>query len=275
MRRDVILSVSLLAAACGTPPPLTTAATEPATVASASPDADRDGDGVPDPRDLCPNEPEDCDGFEDDDGCPELDDDHDGILDTCDVCPNRPETYQGWGDRDGCPDTSADIHRHRDHPANTFAAPLVWIRLAPGTVDAPAAELDQAVSLFGAARDRIEAITCVAQAAKDEKDPARLSERRAARACEAIVKRGVPAAIVTGAHGVGTRPARAVEPDSLWEPAPMVLILVTRAQGLAIWTWNGSIFEQSTKAPENREPEPKDPRCTEMWAPPPPAGRCR
>jgi hypothetical protein len=58
MRRDVILSVSLLAAACGTPPPLTTAATEPATVASATPDADRDGDGVPDPRDPGPKEPE-------------------------------------------------------------------------------------------------------------------------------------------------------------------------------------------------------------------------
>lgn len=32
---------------------------------------DRDGDGVPDSRDRCPDQPEDLDGFEDADGCPE------------------------------------------------------------------------------------------------------------------------------------------------------------------------------------------------------------
>lgn len=32
---------------------------------------DRDGDGVPDKQDRCPDEPEDLDGFEDADGCPE------------------------------------------------------------------------------------------------------------------------------------------------------------------------------------------------------------
>jgi hypothetical protein len=32
---------------------------------------DSDGDGVPDSFDLCPDEPEDMDGFEDGDGCPE------------------------------------------------------------------------------------------------------------------------------------------------------------------------------------------------------------
>lgn len=32
---------------------------------------DRDGDGIPDASDLCPDEPEDFDGFEDTDGCPE------------------------------------------------------------------------------------------------------------------------------------------------------------------------------------------------------------
>jgi hypothetical protein len=33
--------------------------------------ADRDGDGIPDGRDLCPEMPEDHDGVEDDDGCPD------------------------------------------------------------------------------------------------------------------------------------------------------------------------------------------------------------
>jgi hypothetical protein len=34
---------------------------------------DKDGDGVPDSLDACPNEPEDKDGFQDEDGCPDLD----------------------------------------------------------------------------------------------------------------------------------------------------------------------------------------------------------
>ena len=41
-------------------------------------DSDRDGDGVPDVGDKCPAEPEDKDGFEDDDGCDEPDNDKDG-----------------------------------------------------------------------------------------------------------------------------------------------------------------------------------------------------
>jgi hypothetical protein len=36
------------------------------------PPADSDGDGIPDSEDACPNEPEDFDGFWDDDGCPDV-----------------------------------------------------------------------------------------------------------------------------------------------------------------------------------------------------------
>ncbi len=42
---------------------------------------DRDGDGIVDSKDACPDDPEDFDGFEDADGCPEPDNDHDGICD--------------------------------------------------------------------------------------------------------------------------------------------------------------------------------------------------
>ena len=42
---------------------------------------DRDGDGIKDDLDKCPDEREDFDGFEDEDGCPEPDNDHDGIPD--------------------------------------------------------------------------------------------------------------------------------------------------------------------------------------------------
>ena len=35
--------------------------------------ADRDHDGIPDSADLCPDDPEDRDGYEDSDGCPDPD----------------------------------------------------------------------------------------------------------------------------------------------------------------------------------------------------------
>jgi len=72
------------------------------------PDLDNDGDGIPDAVDQCPNEPEDKDGFQDDDGCPELDNDHDGIPDTADKCPDEPEDKDGFQDEDGCPDDDND-----------------------------------------------------------------------------------------------------------------------------------------------------------------------
>ena len=68
-------------------------------------DPDSDGDGIPAPQDKCPLEPEDFDGFQDDDGCPDPDNDGDGIPDHLDKCPNEPETFNDYKDDDGCPDT--------------------------------------------------------------------------------------------------------------------------------------------------------------------------
>jgi outer membrane protein OmpA-like peptidoglycan-associated protein len=72
------------------------------------PNADRDRDGLPDRLDRCPDEPEDRDGFEDDDGCPDPDNDKDGIPDAVDKCPNDPEDMDGFLDEDGCPDPDND-----------------------------------------------------------------------------------------------------------------------------------------------------------------------
>ncbi|HSZ82816.1 MAG TPA: OmpA family protein [Polyangia bacterium] len=69
---------------------------------------DKDGDGIPDNVDKCPNDPEDKDGFEDADGCPDPDNDKDGILDTKDKCPLEPEDKDGFQDADGCPDPDND-----------------------------------------------------------------------------------------------------------------------------------------------------------------------
>jgi outer membrane protein OmpA-like peptidoglycan-associated protein len=70
--------------------------------------ADRDGDGVSDGDDKCPDDPEDKDGFQDSDGCPDPDNDGDGLLDGADKCPDTAEDLDGFEDSDGCPDTDND-----------------------------------------------------------------------------------------------------------------------------------------------------------------------
>ncbi len=60
---------------------------------------DSDGDGVLDKDDGAPYEPEDKDGYRDEDGVPEPDNDGDGILDGDDECPE----LKGEADRKGCP----------------------------------------------------------------------------------------------------------------------------------------------------------------------------
>lgn len=72
------------------------------------PPGDRDEDGVTDDVDECPDEPEDADGFQDEDGCPDPDDDGDGIEDVEDECPRQPEDLDGLGDEDGCPEEDFD-----------------------------------------------------------------------------------------------------------------------------------------------------------------------
>ncbi|MFO0676647.1 MAG: OmpA family protein [Polyangiaceae bacterium] len=75
------------------------------------PDPDNDNDGIPDVRDRYINEPEDRDGDQDEDGCPEGNDgdrDGDGIPDSKDKCPDDPEDKDGFEDEDGCPDPDND-----------------------------------------------------------------------------------------------------------------------------------------------------------------------
>ncbi len=89
------------------------AATQRAELVAARPEcqenADRDGDGILDAVDLCPDAPEDFDNYEDQDGCPEdQDTDGDGIPDSRDRCPNDKEDFDGDDDEDGCPDLAKD-----------------------------------------------------------------------------------------------------------------------------------------------------------------------
>lgn len=72
------------------------------------PEHDRDRDGISDDIDQCPDEPEDMDNFKDSDGCPDIDNDSDGLVDTVDKCPNDPEDMNGYQDEDGCPEGNID-----------------------------------------------------------------------------------------------------------------------------------------------------------------------
>ncbi len=105
---------------------------EPLVVTVA--DADRDGDGIPDGVDRCPDEPEDYDGFQDDDGCPDRDNDNDGVPDTEDRCPNTPGPAENAGcpifdrDGDGIPD-HLDKCPDEPGPAENFGCPVEYKRV--------------------------------------------------------------------------------------------------------------------------------------------------
>lgn len=69
---------------------------------------DLDADGILDPDDTCPQEPEDIDGVQDVDGCVDPDNDEDGVLDVDDLCKNAPEDMDDFEDGDGCPEDDND-----------------------------------------------------------------------------------------------------------------------------------------------------------------------
>ena len=75
---------------------------------------DADGDGIPDVSDVCSEEPEDRDGYQDDDGCPDIDNDGDGVADATDACRDEPEDKDSFQDDDGCPERDNDADSIQD-----------------------------------------------------------------------------------------------------------------------------------------------------------------
>jgi hypothetical protein len=69
---------------------------------------DKDGDGIADDLDSCPDIPEDKDGFEDSDGCPEVDNDEDGVIDREDACPTKKGARSKDPRTNGCPSPDRD-----------------------------------------------------------------------------------------------------------------------------------------------------------------------
>jgi len=87
---------------------------------------DKDGDGVPDGVDKCPDQPEDIDGFEDADGCPDPDNDKDGVPDAADACPNVPAGSKTDPDRPGCPGEDKDGDTFQDSADKCPNEAEVW-----------------------------------------------------------------------------------------------------------------------------------------------------
>jgi outer membrane protein OmpA-like peptidoglycan-associated protein len=159
---------------------------------------DKDGDGIANGDDLCPSDPEDKDGFEDDDGCPDPDNDKDRIPDRTDKCPNEPETYNGFEDDDGCPD------RGRVVVTDTAIEILDNIYFASGSdlVKRESAPIVDAVAATLIANASIKLIEVQGHADAAERDPFGLADRRAAAVQAALIAKGVPASRLT-AQGYG------------------------------------------------------------------------
>ncbi|MBX5484806.1 MAG: OmpA family protein [Myxococcaceae bacterium] len=85
-------------------PPVDVCAPGQAQPIAECPALDKDGDGVKNVADACPEKAEDADGFEDADGCPDPDNDADGVLDAQDKCPIEA----GQAQFDGCPPPDQD-----------------------------------------------------------------------------------------------------------------------------------------------------------------------
>jgi hypothetical protein len=117
-----------------TAPPTATVPPKPtATAKPPPPPKDRDGDGLVDASDSCPDVAEDQNGFEDGDGCPDeakrqamlaaRDDDGDGVRNADDRCPSAREDENGFEDGDGCPDEARRqaVVAGRDDDGDGFA----------------------------------------------------------------------------------------------------------------------------------------------------------
>lgn len=167
-----------------------------------------DGDDVPSEQDLCPTEPEDHDGFQDEDGCPDPDNDGDRILDVDDMCPNDAESYNGIEDQDGCPDRGRVVIEEShleilDAIHFTRGSAQIQPRSLP-IVDAVAATLN--------GNPQVNAVAVEGHAATGERGAGSLARRRAQAVVDALVSRGVSAGRLSViSHGTSRPLGRSAE----------------------------------------------------------------
>lgn len=185
-----------LALACsGAPPPPPIVPLAPTVVA---PEPDPDGDGLAGSSDRCPDAPEDCDGRDDADGCPDPDDDQDGVADVCDACPEERGTAP-----DGC------AHLVIVEQAQIRILRGAWFaRNSVALTPTSRPQLDEVAQVL-VDQPRIRRVAVEGHATRDERDPGRLSARRAEAVRDYLVARGVDAARLEAQALADTRPVAA------------------------------------------------------------------
>lgn len=175
---------------------------------SSAQSGDSDGDGTADLDDLCPDEAEDRDGFEDGDGCPDPDNDKDRILDAQDQCPNDPEVYNGVDDDDGCPDRGRVIVSD----SNIEILDKVYFKAGSAKVRKESMPIVDAIAATLHGNPDIAVLEVQGHAASDETGAWNLSRRRAAAVRALLLERGVATELRAAPYGA-TQPidARATE----------------------------------------------------------------
>jgi outer membrane protein OmpA-like peptidoglycan-associated protein len=181
---------------------------------------DRDGDGMTEPQDFCPQEAEDVDNFEDQDGCPEPDNDGDGVPDALDGhrkpdggvtldpkwgvgdCAELPEVRNGLDDDDGCPDRNRVLLDTRR--GEIVTSEKIFFAYGEATIDAASAPLldEVAAVLRQYAELGLIEVQGHTDARGDDRSNLELSQRRAEAVREALIARGVDGARLT-ARGYG------------------------------------------------------------------------
>jgi len=150
---------------------------------------DRDGDGILDSVDLCPDSNEDLDGHEDVDGCPEPDQDHDKVVDVDDKCPGEPETYNGHEDTDGCPDRGVVISAS----SSMKILEAIGFQRNSDTLESGSLPIIDAVASALRDNPEITRIEIGGHASLDETEAWGLAARRAGAVRAALIARGIAA----------------------------------------------------------------------------------
>ncbi|MCA9668916.1 MAG: OmpA family protein [Myxococcales bacterium] len=185
--------------------------------------SDTDGDGINDNVDKCPTEPEDKDGFQDEDGCPDNDNDGDGIADSVDKCPNEPETVNGYKDADGCPDTPPKPQ------VKALAIPeIYYFDQGKTTLDAAAkTSLKQVAARIKAHPGKpLLRIEGHSDSSGRRRTNYRLSAKRAASVRAFLIKQGVPAKQLQAVGYGATRPLKPNTSDANRRLNRRVVIIV-------------------------------------------------
>ncbi len=139
--------------------------------------ADRDGDGVPDKDDLCPDQPGPAATF----GCPDRD--GDGVADRDDRCPDKPGPASNFG----CPEVS---QADRD----ILAAAVQNVQFATNSANllpSSYAVLDQVAALMARYPEYRLIISGHTDSIGDDKFNLDLSKRRAKACYDYLVSKGV------------------------------------------------------------------------------------